>query len=104
MKNMVRIVDKLRKTTFAPRMILVFLINIIITYILLWLALKFGTYVLFFAGAIAGGMWGAFWGELTGEDNPVKTWLFKSPIRYYIIEIVLILVLILLAIFYPLPQ
>ena len=35
-----------------------FLLAVIITYIILYLFLQFGSYSLFFAGAIVGGLWG----------------------------------------------
>jgi len=99
---MKKMAHKLFKTTFWPRMILVFLCTLIITYLLLWLGLRFSSYLLFFTGAIAGGLWGVFWQMLFSEDNPVKKLLTRSPYQYIIIEIVLVVVLIFLVKFYPL--
>jgi hypothetical protein len=58
----------------------------------LWYRLTFGSYLLYFAGAITGGLWGVFWEQLFGPDNPIKTYLSKSPKIYYIIEIILIII------------
>ena len=93
---------EMKEKTFYWRMICVVLLSFVITYGLLNFFLHFGSYGLFFAGAIIGGLWGNVW-HMWLYESPGKKWYSLSTTAFIIIIVLSIIALVLLILIYPLP-